>query len=298
MTESKLAFIVNPNAGSGKGKAYGELLEADARQRGLDSTFYYTSACGDATRLARTAADTAEIIIAVGGDGTVNEVLNGIWDLPIRFGVIPCGTGNDFIKMLRMDPANPLNALDQLFRYQVKPVDVGMVETNTEKRYFVNNIGIGFDALVAARANRIKYLGKFSYVLSVMTTLVTYREPTIRLSANGTDMHFPLFLMTFGNGTHAGGIFHLTPEALIDDGLFHATIISDVRKNRVFNIFPKVIKGTHLGEPEVKRLLTADGKIWSPEDLTIHADGEIITRHAREISVGILEKHLKVISGH
>lgn len=296
MAGSHLYFIVNPNAGGGKGKSYGETLESELKLRGISADIKYTNGVGDAIKLAGYLPNGTTHIIAVGGDGTVNEVINGIQDSSVVFGLIPCGTGNDFMKMIGMS-TSVHDALDQILKFDERSVDVGFVKTNNTQRYFINNIGIGFDAVVAEKANKLKYLGILSYIYSVVTTLVTYKEPKIVLRTNEEDFHIDLFLMTFGNGTNAGGIFKLTPHAKVDDGVFHATVISGVKKMRVFDIFPKVIKGTHLSEPEISSFTTDAGSISSLVDLTIHADGEIIDTRAMEIEVSILAGKQKVLFG-
>lgn len=296
MTESHFCFIVNPNAGGGKGKLYGETLESELKTRGISAEVKYTTGVGDAIKLAGYLKPGTTHVIAVGGDGTVNEVVNGIQDSDVTFGLIPCGTGNDFMKMIGMS-SSVHDALDQILKFDDRAVDVGFVKTNNTQRFFINNIGIGFDAVVAEKANKIKFLGILSYIYSVVTTLVTYKEPKIVLRTNEEDFHIDLFLMTFGNGTHAGGIFKLTPHAKVDDGLFHATVISGVKKMRVFDIFPKVIKGTHLSEPEISSFTTDAGTITSLVDLTIHADGEIIDTKANEIEVSISVGKQKVLFG-
>ncbi len=294
--EPHLSFIVNPNAGSGKGKQYGEHLIAELTARGIKASVSYTRGVGDGIRLASSVTPDTTHVIAVGGDGTINEVVNGIAGKEVVFGLIPCGTGNDFMKMVGMSPSVH-DAVDQLLRFSVRNVDLGVVKTNHADRFFINNIGIGFDAVVAAKANRLKYLGLLSYLYSVVTTLVTYKEPMIRLKTNDREMEISLFLMTFGNGTHAGGVFKLTPHALVDDGVFHTTLISGVRKMRVFDIFPKVIKGTHLNEPEISSFTSEGGSIISPAELTIHVDGEVIDTRATQIDIGILAGKQRVLFG-
>lgn len=292
----KYAFIINPNSGGGKGSKLAGLVQREVKTRNIQSEFFFTAAKGDAIEIVKSLPAGFSHIIAVGGDGTINEVVNGILSTShsVIFGVIPCGTGNDFIKMIGMDK-NPATAVKQILANNIMAVDVGVVKTDSTSRYFINGMGTGFDAVAAEKANRHKGMGILAYLYAVVTTLFTYKEPVVNLSINGSIITIPIFLANFGNGYSAGGMFQLSPGALLDDGLFHITFISGVKKSRVFKVLPMVIKGKHTDEPEVQIFTSDRAEIHSVSGLCIHTDGEIIDTNARHINIELLPKRLMVL---
>ncbi len=293
---NKYAFIVNPNAGGGKGKKLGKDLESQLKHKAINGELFYSKYIGNSIEIARDLPADFTHVIAVGGDGTINEVVNGIYDRDVIFGIIPSGTGNDFLKMVGMH-TNVKEALEQLGKNIVKPVDLGFVKTENTTRYFINGLGTGFDAVAAAKANKHKGMGILAYLYAVVTTLFTYKEPNVKFEIHGEEIDIPIFLANFGNGYSAGGMFHLSPGALLDDGLFHITFISGVRKRRVPFVITKVIKGIHTLEPEVQTFTSDHGKITSQVGLSIHTDGEIIDTNAKQIEIKLLPFKMRVVFG-
>lgn len=293
---AKYAFIINPNSGGGKGSKFAKLIQQEIKKYSVIAEFYFTSAKGDAVEIVKSLPAGFSHIIAVGGDGTINEVVNGILNSThnVIFGVIPCGTGNDFIKMIGMDK-NPAVALTQIMSNNLMMVDVGLVETENRSRYFINGMGTGFDAVAAEKANNHKGMGILAYLYAVITTLFTYKEPKVKLTMNNESIDIPIFLANFGNGYCAGGMFQLSPGALLDDGLFHITFISGVKKSRVFKVLPMVIKGEHVNEPEVQVFVSNHAEIFSETGLCIHTDGEIIDTKATRIQVSLLPQKISVV---
>ena len=185
-------FIMNPMAGKGTGARSDARLEGMLKRSGLKYRVMYTEGAGHATYLARTA--TTPVVVAVGGDGTINEVVNGLAGTDRCMGIIPTGSGNDLIKSLGI-PHSIEKALEILKDAHVRTIDVGKVQTGRLQngsiayaswRLFANGIGIGFDAAVARRVSEITYLrGTALYLAAVLQILGKYHPPefTVRLSA-------------------------------------------------------------------------------------------------------------------
>lgn len=303
---SEYTIILNPNAGKGGGRRLLAPLEKILKSRAIRYTLCCTSGPGEATDLARHAKGA--IVVAVGGDGTVNEVVNGLMGLNKTLGIIPGGSGNDFIKSINV-PRDFDSAVATLLKGTTRMVDVGTIEwqelaeargeqPEPRRRHFINGIGVGFDAAVAARTTEIKYLtGTPLYVAAVLRTLGTYRAPLFEMGINGQTSSSHNLLIAIGNGRCAGGGFYLTPDASVDDGLLDLCIIDDVKLSTILRLMPKVMRGKHLGEPMVNYLKTKEFHISSEEPFYVHADGEIIGRNVVGLRLGVLQRTLPVIVG-
>jgi len=295
-------FIINPIAGRKRGeKVIPELGEILARKNILHS-IEVTTYAREALELARRAAQNFDVVVAVGGDGTVNEVANGIINSGKALGVIPIGSGNDFVKMFNI-PHDLESAIDILIAGKNQTIDVGKISTYEmeseqpqESRYFVNGVGIGFDAAVAYESTRMKHLtGLPLYVTALFRTLVKFKTPSVQMNFNDISLNGKHFLIAVGNGTCAGGGFYLTPNAKIDDGLLDICAVDDVSISRVLQVFPKALKGEHIKYPEVKTFQTNKFMVRSQDRLIIHADGEIISQNAQRVEIELVEKTLRVI---
>src|SRR5512141_640287 len=206
---SHYTYILNPYAGRGSAQKLVEPLGKALRERGIPHDLVLTTRAGEASEIARNAR--GEVVVAVGGDGTVNEVANGLLGSGKTLGVLPAGNGNDFVKNIGSGQGIP-EAIDRLSRGTVKLIDVGTVEclvapnssgSADPKRYFVNGVGIGFDAAVAAKTREIKYLtGILLYLAAVFQMLGKHKSPlfTIRFDGGEAAASKPL-LIAIGNGT-------------------------------------------------------------------------------------------------
>ncbi len=300
------SFIVNRIAGNGRAANIMAAFREELARRGAVYDVRYTSCTGDAVELARNAA--GEVIVSVGGDGTINEIANGLPAGKI-LGIIPAGSGNDLIKSLRI-PKKPKEAFFCLLQDNVIEMDVGTVECGLKggsvaqgrgpARIFTNGVGVGFDASVAIRKGEISFLkGTAVYVLAVLETLRTFDAPTFTVTTNGhLSITKQLLLAAIGNGKCAGGGFYLTPEANPSDGLFDVTLIDDVPIRTILHLMPRVMRGKHMGHPSVGSLRTNHIEMESATPFNVHADGEIVGRAIHRVEVKMLPKGLKVIAGH
>ncbi len=304
-TVNDFTFVLNPAAGKGTGAKLLGILEKILHRRGVRHSIVLTEQPGDGTRLARKA--DSDIVVAVGGDGTINEVANGIFGTGKILGVVPAGSGNDFIKSASI-PQDPAAAIELVLSGKPATIDVGTVLCSTdplpallpddlEGRCFVNGVGIGFDAAVAVRTRQIRYLtGIPLYLLAVFQTLGRYKSPLFELKIDSRTEARKHLLVAVGNGRSAGGGFFLTPDAILDDGLLDVCLIDDVSVPTILKLLPRVLWGGHRNAKQVnfKRCKSID--IFSADRFYVHADGEIVGDRVRYVRIGIKEKAIPVIS--
>lgn len=284
-------FIVNPAAARGKCAKIGEKLESYCKSNGIDFHLEYTKKPGEATSIANCSVKNFECIVAVGGDGTINEVVNGMIDSKIKLGLIPAGCGNDLVRTLKF-PNGLSQILDVLFSLKTRLIDIGKAG-NT---YFHNGLGIGFDAWVVQETLRIQKLrGHFLYFYSILKTIYKYKSPFIQLSYGNSKREERIFMINAGNGIYMGGGLKLTPEAEIDDGLLDINIIEDLTKLEVIQNLLSVYRGTHTQLPQVTTNKIEQMVIESEEGFAMHVDGELISTDEKSLEVSIVPKAIEVI---
>lgn len=248
-------------------------------------------------------------VVAVGGDGVIHEVANGLMrragdGLSIPLGIVPVGSGNDFIKMLALPTHQPAAAVRHLLQATPRPVDIGRVTHHQSGGgpsgvwYFTNGVGVGFDAQVATHARGIKRLrGVAIYAWAVVKTLRDLRSPKIRVVVDGEEIaNHPLILTTVSNGPCHGGNFWLCPGALIDDGKLDI-LVADARPlTGVLGLLPRVMFGKHLSQRGVYLRRGSSVRVESEERLPIHADGEIVADWVTELTIDVLPGRLLVLA--
>ncbi len=259
-----------------------------------------TEGPGHATELARTAA--SQVVVAVGGDGTINEVSNGIIGTDKVLGVIPAGSGNDFIKSIGV-PSNLLESLDILLRGNQSVIDCGTISTGKNEsecsnsfRHFINGVGIGFDAAVAERTTHIKHLsGTALYLAAVFQMLGKYDSPDYTIELDSRAITSRNLLIAIGNGVCAGGGFYLTPNAKVNDGRLDVCLIESMPVPRILAVMPKVMRGKHdqINSVQMKKAETIN--VSAPQTFFVHADGEIVGNKVNRAEVRIKKAALRVI---
>jgi diacylglycerol kinase (ATP) len=236
---------------------------------------------GHARELAQMAVERGyERVIAVGGDGTVNEVANGLAHSATLLGIIPAGTGNDVARNLGI-PSDPAAAASLAASGSSRPLDLCQVETPDRTAYFVNVAGFGFDAAVAERVNRLPKLGggTLPYLAGVLATLWQYRSPPMRISVDGRDIQQRVFLAAVGNLPTYGGGMRIVPGASPDDGLLDVCVVSDLSRLEVLRIMPRLYSGGHVGHPAVS--------IFRCRSLSADADGRVLCQADGELVGGL-----------
>lgn len=253
-------IIVNPRAGRGRAGKYLPRLRAARPQ----DEILLTEGPGEAETLARAAAARGRNIAAGGGDGTLNEVLNGAFGVGVTLAVIPLGTGNDFARTLRLGSVE--QALATLDYGTARPIDVGVARAATGERYWLNIAGAGFDAAVAARINRGGWLrGTPAYIAAVAHTLRTFQAAKIEMTADGETQQHTALLCAIANAQSYGGGMRIAPEADLNDGLLDTCVIKDATPLEFMRALPSVFRGAHTGHPKIQMGRTAA--------VTLHCDG-------------------------
>ena len=294
--------IANPLAGRGRGRHAIPRVSDILKQQGLDFNLVQTEYAGHAVELARLAvAERYQTIVALGGDGTVHEVVNGVCaDLGsdpnpaevVKLGVIPAGSGNDFAYAVGLPPDVPRACL-RLANGQTRLVDMGRING----RFFAYGVGIGFDAVVNVESRKIKRLrGVLLYLLSLLKVLVLHHK-SYRVDITFDDIHLEqqAMMVSVANGQRYGGMFLVTPDAEVDDGLLDLCIVSPISRLEMLRLVALVIKGSHTGERVVQMYRTKQVVVKAGGPLPSHVDGEIFGQNERQFEFSLLPKRLRVI---
>ena len=274
----RTAIILNPAAGRGRGAQMRAIIEKSLP----DAAIFETQGAGDGAKLARAAAQNgAQIVVAAGGDGTLGEVVNGIFGSNAKLGILPLGTGNDFARGVGIGTKLDF-ALETLKTQNFRAVDVGIIENETEKRYFLNVAGAGFDSRVAARINehRPKILSKLggtgAYLVAGICEVRAHQLAQVRLVLDGKTVESRAVLCAIANASSYGGGMRVAPDADLSDGMFDICLIKDVKKWEFVRAFPSVFAGKHVHHPKVEMFRAATIEFSSDPPLPILVDGEIM----------------------
>ena len=269
-------LIVNPIAGHRRGAAVFPEVRRELERRKAEFDYYFTNEPMEAADIAKMVIEKGYTqIVAMGGDGTINEVVNGMIELgcEMPLGVIPTGNGNDFARMHGI-PLSPLDAISVLFSGRNTVIDLGYVE---EDRYFVNGIGIGIDAQVARDVLLAKRLrGAPAYYLSAVRQVLSFHAFSVSVSVAGDDCCKEHRLISLGiaNGKYAGGGFQMAPRAKTNDGLLDLCAIEDMPVLKRLVSLPLARRGGHIGLSEVDYRQAPGFEVSSPTKLIAHMDGE------------------------
>jgi YegS/Rv2252/BmrU family lipid kinase len=302
----KVKIILNPMADMGNAWRVARDLRSITVEHG-NVDWSGTVYPGHAIELAKQSSEEGyDMIIAMGGDGTVHEVMNGIMQAsenkrPV-LGVVPVGSGNDFAHGIGASN-NSNEALIQALLGDVSTVDLGvMTDEHGRKEYFDNTLGIGFGAIVTIRSHRLPILrGFLMYLAAVIQTIILDHNP-IKMQIETDDQKWQesVIYLVICNGPREGGGFLIAPEAKIDDGIIHYAMITDVSRPMMLRIVPEVMKGTHGRFKQVRMGTCKKFSIAADRPLYIHADGEIFSgpgTDIRKVSFEILPNALRVVRG-
>jgi len=291
--------ILNPAAGHGRGaRVRDEVVEA-ARARWGRVELLLTEAPGHALEMVRTLPAAVERLLAVGGDGTVHEVANGLLqggaEAPPPLGVVPVGTGNDFAKMTGTVRGDPAAVIASLATGQVRLFDVGVAWGEC----FVNSLGVGLDADVARRVNAYKHWpGSLGYVVAAIQGLVHRRANRLHIAVDGLAWSEATTVLEIGNGPCAGGVFYLTPEAVPDDGLLDVCAIGEFGWPFLLTKAARVLRGRHTTLKEVRMARGSRVRVTSDDGpLLAHLDGELRSPGFDTLEVSVRPAALPVLVG-
>lgn len=283
-------LIVNPAAGNGRTLKLLPYIEKRFKEKGRSYEIYLTKGPKDAIQAAKRAAKTFDILVAIGGDGTVNEVVNGMAGSDAILGTLPAGTGNDYARALGF-PQDLEEACSLFFQGEIKDLDLGVVLNH----YFVNCVGVGFDGTVAYYANRgSKYLkGFWVYILAILKSLVTYKAVEMEIQLDGRSISLSPTLIAVGIGQSYGGGMNILPNAITDDGLFDICVIQETGRLKTLFTFPRVINGRHLPMREVEVYRSQEVKLTMSSPVKLHIEGEVFS--AKDLHFTMIPKGIKVL---
>lgn len=268
----KRIFIVNPNSGGGKALKVVENIKKICESDNLEYEIFFTDGPNDATKIAKKFRFSSNIIYSVGGDGTLNEVVNGIVGTKNMLGIIPCGSGNDFYKTLeKIDDELPL-------------IDVGRVND----KYFINIVSIGIDAEVANNVSlmkKIKLPPSQIYNASIVYTFFKYRFKNIDVEIDTEKVNGKCTILTVCNGQVYGGGYKIAPSASLNDGYFDVYFVDKINKPFIPYIISLLKKGTHESHKKVHKSKATRIKFKCRYDLICNVDGEIIVDNKFDIKL-------------
>ena len=300
----KVRLILNPKANMGSAWKVAKDLRPIVTEYGhadWSGTVYPTHAI----ELARQAGEQGyDMVIAVGSDGTVHEVINGLMQVPAgnrpMLGIVPTGSGNDFAHTVGAF-AKPEAALSHILTGEARSIDLGLLtDEYGRKEYFDNTLGLGFDAVVTIRSHKLPVVrGFLMYLTAVIQTIILNFDPMgLHVETESETWDQPTLMLTLCNGPREGGGFLVAPEARLDDGLLHYATISKVSRPMMFRLIPEVMKGTHGRFKPVRMGTCRKMSMTSDRPIYIHADGEIYAgfgSNLRQLSIEVIPNALRVV---
>jgi len=303
----RYCIIVNPTAGKGAAKKALPKIEDLLKRLEIDYDLKVTEYPGHAIEIAQAAGTNGyNTVVAVGGDGTANEVINGLMaavngsQKMANFAVLPVGRGNDFSYGMGI-PQDLESACQLLVDGKTRKIDIGFLRGGDypEGRYFGNGIGIGFDTVVGFEAAKLpSFIGGIpGYIIAALKTIfLFFNEPIIRIEIDGEVVEQPCLLVSVMNGRRMGGSFMFAPDSASDDGMLNLCIAGKLTRLQVLGLFPKVMAGTQSDHPAITM---PTGQTISIEAVTgslpVHADGETICVTGHNLEIQVLHKQLNLV---
>jgi diacylglycerol kinase (ATP) len=288
-------FIVNPIAGNGFARRQVTILAAMLKKYRVEADIVYTERSGHATVLAASFADRGyRHIIGVGGDGTMNEISRALIGREnVVAGLVPAGTGNDFIQILGFPNRFNEGHWKTFFDLNLIRIDAG----SCNGKYFLNGMGLGFDAQVAAEnysaPGQVKKGWKYKYIWHIVKTLLFFKEKQMTLISGDQKIRSTCFMNTVAIGRRFAGGFFITPNAIANDGLLDVCNVKKLNLYERFRILLMVPKGTHITDPKVDYHQTDQISISFDEPVPFHVDGEI--HFDQEFNIRIVPGALNII---
>ena len=291
----KWAFIINPVAGNGFAPSLVEKIKEMISKYDLQADIVYTAKKGHATTLSKQFVENGyTYIIGVGGDGTFNEIaIPLIYKKEVTAGLIPGGTGNDLIQITGFPGRFDEKDWEMFFKLNVMPMDVGQCNG----KIFINGMGLGFDAQVAAEnytePGEVKRGGKNKYIWQILKTLLFFKEKKMIVISDNKKSETDCFINTVAIGRRFAGGFFLTPKAIANDGLLDVCSIKGLSLPQRLKILLMVPKGSHINDPKVHYYQTEKLSLEFPAEVPYHLDGELF--FSQNFEIGLLPGALNII---
>jgi diacylglycerol kinase (ATP) len=301
-----IRVILNPAAGHGTGARLLPTIEAALTRHALEYDLVLTEHPGHAIQLtAQAVQDGVEMIAAAGGDGTLNEVVNGLMRAKLAgdrlptLGVLCAGRGNDFSGSIGI-PEDIDQACELLKHGQSRLLDIGRVTggIHPEGRYFINCVGVGFDAVGTIEAAKLpRWGGFFSFLIAILKTIFLYNHaPLATIEFNGQVIKQRSLMISMMNGRRLGGNFFMAPDSKPDDGLLDLCIAEQMSSFQILRLVPHFMHGTQASQKTIKTGRAALIKIEALDGpLPTQTDGEIISTEGRSLLVELLPRQIQVV---
>lgn len=306
MSQAKpVCVVLNPASGGGAGARYRREIEHELNARGVQFDLVETPGPGTGVSLARERARRgAHVVVAAGGDGTVHDVVNGIMQAApagsCALGLVPVGTGNDFVKVVP-GTRHRQAAYDTIARGHSERYDLGRVRWNGSEEYFINGMGTGIDVEVVRQLTQIPQLpGPLKYLLALLRALLRFRPVALRAQLDDQRLEQRVMIIAVGNGTCQGGGFYLAPDASPQDGVLDACVVDQLSLGGILRVLPRIMRGTQRGHPAVLMRTARTVRFEAADDrpLFFHLDGELREPSGlRTLEVDVLPGVLPVLTG-
>lgn len=300
VSDDSYTFIFNPAADKGRAAEKAGMLRQSLESFGRAS-LCVTRFPGHAVELAREAAGSSTTLIACGGDGTLNEVVNAVVGTPVRIGIFPVGSANDFLKTLRPSKRSLENALRGLAVAGSRRIDLGYVEFGEgSSRYFVNSIGIGLTGRIARTVKSATWLrGELSYAYALVSVLLGYAPVKMHIEIDTPGgvikIQEPVFAFSVSNGAVEGGKFRIAPFADPGDGLLDVCILKAIPKWRFPGYVLKYMKGTQVDDPNVLYCTASAIRVFMTDADSMHMDGEVFEQVGGSISISAVPRAVEML---
>jgi YegS/Rv2252/BmrU family lipid kinase len=302
---NKYKIIANPAARSGGAYKSIPKLEQALSKYGIDYDLVKTTEPLHAKELTRQAIrEGYDVVVAAGGDGTSNEVINGIMEAKnagegsAALGALCIGRGNDFAYSMNI-PVDMDEGCQNLLEDHRRIIDIGKVTggLHPEGRYFGNCVGIGFDAIATIEASKLALGGFLTYMVAVLRSVfLYYKGPKISMQYDGNELSQPTLMVSIMNGRRLGGGFWMAPDSKPDDGLFDLCIADEVSPFRIITLIPYFLRGTQATQKEIKTAQAARISIRAVDgSLPTQTDGEIISIEDDHLEIEIHPRQLEII---
>jgi len=300
----RILFIVNPISGRGAGERAIPFIQNFIDKNRLTGSIIVTQYPAHAIEIACQKAKDFDILVATGGDGTSNEVINGLMQAKLQgtalpaLGVLSVGRGNDFAFGIGV-PKGLEKGFSVLLNHQLRSIDIGFIQGGDypQGRYFGNGVGIGFDAVVGFVAARSRLTGFLSYIVAaIKTAFIFFTAPLLELKFDHKTQTVSALMVSVMNGRRMGGGFMMAPHSLNNDGLFDVCIAQEVPKAQIFALIPHFMRGSQLSQKSVFLEQTKTLQVTAIKgSLPIHADGETICTEGRTVLIQNLPNALQVV---
>jgi diacylglycerol kinase (ATP) len=294
----RVTLVVNPVAGGGRGQRTLDRALPRLQAAGIEPVVHVCTDGRHPERLARAAASAgADIVVAVGGDGQARSVAAGLLDTSAALGLLPSGSANDYARAVGVPRNSVAAAVDLLLEARRARVDVVRVESADRVEHFLNVGGAGFDSVVAATAEGIRFLrGAPRYVLAVLRELPRFRAAPFRMRADDAEHEFRGMIVAIANGSTYGGGMRVAPTADVQSGWLDVCVVGELSRLGFLRAFPSVFRGTHVSHPAVTMIRARKVELAAEPPFEVTGDGELIGRLPARFTV--LPAALAVIVGH